>query len=364
MSAIFEWVGPVDGFVGDFVWQKQWYFFEGWQRTATGWVRLYKWGPVSLNANELAEQQRQLFASMKPAGSYDYADVYVWEEAVGHAGLHWAPVTYRSAPGIPLEAGQEPRGPIPDPPAEGGAVPLNLGPLLQQLRTNISSGWDATVRAYNDCSATLARLGQSFTGEDTQRVLDVKKLAQVASTFIDEALSGKRTVGYDASGKMVIEALPGDEYRIEVQNGAPVVVDARTNQRVQGAGTVGFDPVTITGVIVIGAVALGGIYLCVTAIDAVKTQIHASTVAKALEATGCGKPGQAPCTPEQIAAMTTAINKSQAELERESKSNLGEELTQTAGSVLKTVLWLGAAAAAIYVGVQVIPPLLRARAAA
>jgi len=370
MSAnVFEWIDPPSGALGDFIWEKKYYFFEGWQWTGSSWVRLYAWGPVKLNRNELSDQQSVLYSNVKPGGSYDWAGIFVWKQAVGQGGSggwHWELFGQKAAPGVQGEVqarGAPSSGPTAPPPSEEQASPAAaaITDLFGSLRNNLVSGWDSTKRVYEQSTQTLAAIGKGFSPDENQRVFDVRQLSKVATSFLDDALSGKRQVGYDAGGQLVIGALPGDEFRLEDRGGQPVVVSASTNQVVHGTG-VG-EPVTIVAIIAVTAVALATVYLCVSAHDAIKVWMHEQTVAKAMEL-GCNKPGQPPCTPEQIAAMQGAIRQSQADLERATKSNLGEDITQQVGGVLKTVLWVAAAAAALYVGAQVIPPLLRTRTAA
>lgn len=142
---------PGDTF-NDFIWEKKWYFFEGWVWTGSAWVRQYSWGAVKLNRNELSTQQAVLWGEVKPGGSYDWAGIFVWEQAVGQGGSggwHWALFGQKAAPGVEgeVQSGPPSTGPTAPPPTEPPGASTNEPPNVALGVTIAGTGLGGLVGA-------------------------------------------------------------------------------------------------------------------------------------------------------------------------------------------------------------------------
>ena len=247
-----------------------------------------------------------------------------------------------------------------------------LGDYLRALRGELRSSFTHLADAFRAYREVRRVYGVSTEADptfasDEQRVVELGGVVDVASKAIDDVVADKRRVGFDAQG-FAIEALPTDAARVGVVGSDPVLLDAKTGQRLAVTGTIdghlGVIQVPIAVIVaagVVGTVVLASqVYLAVKAIDALKTALQERTtqVLSVERQKGVEKG----FTPDQMAQAQTATLKAQTGLERARAES--EKTSPELGSTVRTVAVVAAVIAGLYFAARVIPAIAPGRALA
>lgn len=248
---------------------------------------------------------------------------------------------------------------------------------LQALRNDMVAAWNGARNAYVALERVRERLGLPFlavpgeadavgalTAEQNQEFIEAGAAATLLTQWMDEALSGKRKIAYDAGrNDFVIEALDSDVVFIEIRSGKPTLISRTTGQPVPVSGTVGAAPVIAwivgAGIAIAAVVATWQVSTAYFEKERVlaEEKTKQTLATKQAELVSSGK-----ATPEQAKAMTDAIYIGAKELE-EARGAAGEREGGTARKIadtVQTVLWVGLGIAGIYFLAKVIPPALEA----
>lgn len=265
---------------------------------------------------------------------------------------------------------------------------------LKALRANIVDSWARAVSAYNGLKKARADLGLDFMllpgGESAapamssasawapdleQQASNLMSMVQLIVNAIDDVLANKRKLMWDQNaGEFLIEALPTDVLRLEIQNGVPVLVDAKSpvgspgiNVSVdKGIATVGVPPIVWFATATTSVLALPAYFLVEKAVDNMTNVAEQKTMRTIAEKSyDCVKNKN--CTPEEAAKINTSIY-SGASGVHESKAKEAAAKAKPTTDITKaitTVALVGLGIAVIYAVVRLAPaPRTRALATA
>jgi hypothetical protein len=227
---------------------------------------------------------------------------------------------------------------------------------VRALRDNLTSAFGRASLARRTLKSTRERLGLSFIvdpGEGAVRTgawdsgleQDFKELGSMVATltrFADDALDGKRKLGFDQNDQLAFERVDGDLSRVEVQNGRPVEIENTTGEPVRVTGTVGVLPPLVIGLIVVAA-AITTYFV----VEEVCNTVENVAESKQIETVSANqvKLVQGGATPEQAKALTDSIYDGAAQVHeaRAAEATAGKsEIPQTIRTVGFIALGLGA----------------------
>lgn len=253
---------------------------------------------------------------------------------------------------------------------------------LRALRQNLLDSWGRAVNAYNGLKKVREDLGLPFMVQQgapesaapgmssasawspdlEQQAADLMGMVQLISTVLGEVIAGKRTIEWDqAAGEFRVELLPTDLIRLDVQNGVPVLVDAKTGAPVhpvpdKGIGTVGVPAVVWFATATASVLALPAYWVVEKAVDSMTNVAEQKTIRtiaeKSYECVTSGK-----CTPEEAAKINQSVydgakgvRESQAKVEA-AKGKPTTDITKA----ITTLALVGLGIALIYAVVRLAP---------
>lgn len=249
-------------------------------------------------------------------------------------------------------------GQLPD----SSALDGYLRALRSELRSSFGHLADA-FRAYREVRRVYAVTTEADPrfATDEQRVVELGGVVDVASKALDDAASDKRKIGFDAQG-FAVELLQTDAARVGEQGGEPVLLDAKTGQRLQVTGTIdghlGVIQVPIALLLAAGVIVTAAqVYVAVKAIDALKAAMQERTTQ--ILSTERQKAVDKGFTPEQASQAQSAALKAQTGLEqaRTEREKPSSEIPET----IRTVAIVAAVIAGLYFAARVIPEIAPGR---
>lgn len=193
--------------------------------------------------------------------------------------------------------------------------------LIAALRDSTQQSWNATRASYFGLKKVREDLGlpwmASPSGEANQNIgawapdldqqaVDLEYMNKILIEVANQVLQNKRKLIWDPALKdFVIERLAGDPYRVELQNGQPVLVLNATNAVDHPPGTVGILP------LLIGAGALAvvqglAVYAVIKDVNATLRSIAEQKTMQTLSNNQV-KMIEKGATPEQATAATKAV---------------------------------------------------------
>jgi hypothetical protein len=225
------------------------------------------------------------------------------------------------------------------------------------LRDDLGASFARASAARKSLQSTRERLGLPFIvdpGEGAVRTgawdsgleQNFKELGSMVATltrFANEAIEGKRKLGFDGQDQLAFERNEGDFSRVEVQNnGRPVEIENATNQPVRVTGTVGVLPPLVIGIIAVAA-AITTYFVVAEVCETVENVIESKQIETvSMQQTEQLKSG---ATPEQVKALTDSIYEGAATVHeaRAAEATAGRsEIPQTIRTVGFIALGLGA----------------------
>jgi hypothetical protein len=230
------------------------------------------------------------------------------------------------------------------------------GTYVSALRDDLGASFARASAARKALQSTRERLGLPFMVEpgegavragawDSGLEQNFKELGSMVATltrFADEALDGKRKLGFDQQEQLAFERNEGDFSRVEVRNGRPVEIENATNQPVRVTGTVGVLPPLVIGLIAVAA-AITTYFVVAEVCETVQNVIESKQIETvSMQQTEQLKSG---ATPEQVKALTESIYEGAAAVHvaRASEKTSGKsEIPQTIRTVGFIALGLGA----------------------
>lgn len=251
--------------------------------------------------------------------------------------------------------------------APTGVDPAAWDAYLSGIRSSLNGSFDRMIKAYRTLRSVREGLGLPFvvTGEgvlrgaltpdSNQQYIEAATLVDRCNTFIDDARAGRRELGFDDVGNLVIGALPTDGDRIVVQNGAPVLVD-QEGKPLEITGSIGLAPfaiVAIVAVVAIGAVlAVEKVCDTLTSLAEEKTNQTVTDMQRDLVQKG-------KATPEQAKAMADAVYDGARGLEEAKAKTKDAGKGSDFSGTIKTVVTGGIVIAGIYLVAQLVPMFAR-----
>lgn len=251
---------------------------------------------------------------------------------------------------------------------------------LRSLRDGVSQSWNRARAAYLALERTRAALklpliarpgeaaspGALSVGEQ-QNFFDAGALAHLLVTWMDEAIAGKRQVGWDAGDALVVEGLPGDAVRVVVEADRPRIVSASTGQPVPVTPVDGTVPDKLGYVvpIVIGVVAVAASAyfivdkICDSQVEVAKTRTMETISTNQTALIAAGK-----ATPEQMKEQTDALYGGAASVEKAKGEAKAAENESGLQKTVRTLAWVALGVGTIYLASQVIKTTSPARTAA
>lgn len=245
---------------------------------------------------------------------------------------------------------------------------------LKSLRDGVAQSWNRARRAYQALEKTRASLSLSLLarpGEgaspgalsqgEQANFMDAGALAHLLVTWMDEALAGKRKVGWDeANGTLVVEGLPGDAVRVVVDGGRPRIVSASTGQPVPVTPTDGTIPDALSAAplvwiaVAVVAVAASAYFIveevCEGQVEVAKQRTMETLGTQQHERVMAGK-----ATPEQSQKMTDAVYAGAAAVETASAAARASESETGLQKTVRTLAWVTLGVGVIYLAAKVIP---------
>lgn len=255
---------------------------------------------------------------------------------------------------------------------DGPSVPTGVEAgweaYLRATRANLEAAFDRMVVSYHTLKNVQDALGKpliksgeaggALTIDENLGYVEAAALVERSAAFIDDALAGRRKLGYDASGNLVIEGSATEDMRIEMVGGRPKLLDPQGNP-VQIEGQL--SAIAFGAVIVVAVIAVAVVFAVEKICDTLAVQAEQKTTQSIAQASEeVVKKGG---TPEQAKALSNALMDGARGLEEaRAKKKEAEKDTGFGGSV-KALATAGIVIASIYLLAQVIPMFARRPAA-
>lgn len=247
---------------------------------------------------------------------------------------------------------------------------------LAALRDNMLVSWTRAVAAYQGLKSARETLGlpfiappggegaapgmssaASWSADLDQQAVDLMAMKVLVTDALNDAIAGKRKMNWDAAkAEWQIEGLPEDVLRLEVQGQAPVLVDAKTGQKTSIQGTVGVPAIVWGATLTLSVLALPAYFVVEAAInnltDVSEQKTLRTITEKSYECVQSGK-----CTPDQVAKINSSITSGVTALraQKVEQEKAKAQPTTDITSAIKTVAWVGLAAAVLFFAARLIP---------
>jgi hypothetical protein len=234
---------------------------------------------------------------------------------------------------------------------------------VRALRDDVNVSFSRASRAREALKRVRERLGLPFMAEQSgegqvplgawaadleQQFLELGSMVATLTRFADDAIEGRRRLGFDAQGGLALERLDSDATRVEIRGGRPIEIENATGEPVRVTGTVSALPPIVLGVIVVAA-AVATYFAVAEVCDTVeKVAVQKQIETVKVEQT---KQLQAGATPEQVKALTDSIYDGAATVHQAqaAESTAGKsEIPQT----IRTVGFIALGLAALYIVAQ------------
>lgn len=247
------------------------------------------------------------------------------------------------------------------------------GSYIEGLRNRVVNSWADAKGAYLALKYARETLGLPFvtgggeaedpgalTEGQNQLFLDLGAAGDYLIRYADEALAGKRTVGWvEGEGDLGFEALPSDTVKVKIFNSRTVVVDKNTGQPVPVSGSLSGVPVLVWVGFAAAVVAIGATYLInadnnETARVLAEKKFHQTVTNAEKAAIDAG------ATPEEAAKIGQSIFQGATQLKKAEAAKVKEEKKPGEWpATIKTVAWIGLGIASLYVAGRLIPVIAR-----
>jgi hypothetical protein len=234
---------------------------------------------------------------------------------------------------------------------------------VRALRDNLTLSFARASAARATLKATRERLGLPFMvgpGEGAARTgawdsgleqdfIELGSMVATLTNFADDAIAGRRKLGFDQGDQLAFERLDGDFSRVEVRNGRPVQVENATGNPVVVTGTVSALPALVVGLIAVAAAVTTYFVVaevCDTVENVAETKQIETLSANSVELIKTGR-----ATPEQAKAINDSIYQGAATVHeaRAAEATAGRsEIPQT----IRTIGFVALGLAALYIVAQ------------
>jgi hypothetical protein len=201
---------------------------------------------------------------------------------------------------------------------------------LRAVRDSLNAQWARTKSAYFTLKEIREQFGLSFiidqAGEATappgawttalqNKMLKLQSIVDVLNLVATDALEDKRKLAWNPQRQdFEIEKLPVDPLTVQLVNGQPELVD-NSGAVIQPTGDVGVGLAPLAWVAIVGVVAIAVYFSTESVCDTIEKTAEQKTMqtigdqsAKLVE--------QGKATPEEAAAMTSAVYKGAAEVKK------------------------------------------------
>lgn len=246
---------------------------------------------------------------------------------------------------------------------------------LKALRGQLQDDWAHAKGAYLSLKKVRESLGLSFIdttpktetgGPDPHawtpdldvQAQDLQAMTVLILTALDDAVAGKRKISWDPKGHFVIESLPEDVLRLELDSvGVPWMVDAKTGAPTHVTGQLGVPTLVWVATATSSILALPAYYIADAAVNGMRVVAEQKTIntigTKAFECVQSGK-----CTPAEAKAIAAAPfegAKGVREAAAKEQAEKGKETTDLMKAVT-TLGWIALGLGVLYAAVRFIPP--------
>jgi hypothetical protein len=249
---------------------------------------------------------------------------------------------------------------------------------LTALRDNLTAKWSGAVAAYQGLKTVRQNLGLPFMVEGAgpestgagklsasawspdldQQAVDLMAMVTLIKNALDDTIAGKRKLNYSTDrAEFLIEGLPADLLRLEVQGEKPVLILNATNQPAPPIqGQVSAPAIVWAATLGVSVLALPAYWVVEKAVntltDVAEQKTMKTLAEKSYECVQTGK-----CTPEQAAKLNQSIYSGAAAVRAEKvrEKEAASKPTTDITSAIKTVALVALGIAAIYAIIKFVP---------